>query len=328
MSIYRGFLVAVALSVMVLSAATADTIVPRNTVIPVVLDTTLSSASNKVGDTFYAHHEGISGAGFPEQTRFVGKIDSVTKASVKTPGQLGVRFVRAELPEGPSVALSGQLSSLDQASVKTDPNTGRLVSTGKGVNKTKFIAYGAGIGLIIGELLSDKAALGAIIGAAAGYLYGQKRAEAAVGENVSVPAGTKFGVLLEQDASIPSVPTAVGGVTAEPGVPSSGFRITFQSLKPIMSQNELMLPFRYVMGRIGIPFDYDSSTKTIRVNQDDSQTVFTVGNKLMYVDGEAMRFSVGPRIFNGAVYVPSGYIEHLTGRTAYYSPASGILRIE
>ncbi|MDO8587741.1 MAG: hypothetical protein Q7T82_11950 [Armatimonadota bacterium] len=222
MSIYRGFITAALLMALAVSASAVTILVPENTVIPVTLDKTLSSATNRVGDTFVAHHVGINGAGFPDGTKFTGRVQSVTRASGTTAGQIGVGFVSAKLPNGRYVPIDGRLTSLDQKSVETDPATGRLVGTTAARKANlKFIAYGAGGGLILGELTGKNTALYTILGAAAGYFYGQKQAKPAIGRDVQVSAGTTFGILLGQDVALAdSTPTAVAGVTAF--VPSSG----------------------------------------------------------------------------------------------------------
>jgi hypothetical protein len=184
------------------STTDAHIVVPKDTVIPVVLDKSLSSATSKVGGTFYAHQEGTNASGFPEQTIFTGRVVSVSRASGKVAGQIGVNFVSAKLPDGSRIPITGRLTSLDESSVSTDADTGRL--TGKstsGKADSKFIAYGAGAGLVIGEVIGKKAFLGTLLGAAAGYFYGQKQAKPAVGRDVQVAAGTAFGILLMQDAA-------------------------------------------------------------------------------------------------------------------------------
>src|SRR3990170_2588341 len=119
MKIYRRYpIVAALLMALAVSASAVTIVVPENTVIPVTLDKTLSSATNRVGDTFVAHHEGVNGAGFPEHTRFTGRVESVTRASGKTAGQIGVAFVSARLPDGTRVPIAGQLTSLDERSVR------------------------------------------------------------------------------------------------------------------------------------------------------------------------------------------------------------------
>jgi hypothetical protein len=328
MRIKTAYLALAALMALAIPASAADVVVPADTVIPLTLDKNLSSATGRVGDTFTAHHEGANGAGFPEQTKFVGRIESVKKATWNAPGQISVDFVSAELPSGESVVVSGRLTSLDQQSVNADPTTGRLVSTTKArKTNTKFIAYGAGAGLVLGELAGRRGFLGAVLGGAAGYLYGQKQGNAAVGKNVEVPAGTKFGVLLNQEVAFSdSAPVAVGGVTAADS--GSGRQIRFNTLKPVMNGSELMLPFRYVMDSIEMPFDYDSTTKTISVDSEGSQALHTVGTKLVYMNGKAHGFATASRIMNGAIYVPAGYIELLTQKTVFWDQRSGVLILQ
>jgi len=328
MKIYRGFIIAALLTALAVSASAVTILVPENTVIPVTLDKTLSSATNRVGDTFVAHHEGVNGAGFPDGTKFTGRVESVTRASGKAAGQIGVAFVSAKLPNGTYVPIEGKLTSLDEKSVQTDPATGRLVGTTSAQKANlKFIAYGAGGGLLIGELTGKNKALYTILGAAAGYFYGQKQAKPAVGKDVQVLAGTGFGILLGQDVALAdSTPTAVAGVTAF--VPSSGPGWQVSFLQPFMSGNDLMVPFRSVMDSIDMPYEYDSTARTIRVSSGDSEAVHNVGTKLIYFNGKAIELDAASRIVHDAVYVPVSYIELLTGRTAYWNQKSGVLRIE
>ena len=126
MNIYRRYLTVAVLLALTISACTAAMVIQKGTVIPVTMDRALNSASVRAGSTFYAHHNGINGAGFPENTRFTGRVENVTRASGKTAGQIDVGFTGATLPGGNRIPLQGQLISLDSKSVKLDENTGRL----------------------------------------------------------------------------------------------------------------------------------------------------------------------------------------------------------
>jgi hypothetical protein len=168
------------------------------------MDRALSSRTARVNGTFYAHHNGINGGGFPENTRFTGKVESVTRASGQNAGVIDVSFVGARLSDGRKMPIQGRLISLDGKNVRVDKSNSRLVAIAGRKNPAKFIAIGAAGGLIVGQLLGKHATIGAILGGAGGYLYSQKKAKPAVGKNVNVPAGTRFGILLEQDASTPS----------------------------------------------------------------------------------------------------------------------------
>jgi len=219
MNTYTRFLVAALPMVLAASIASAAVVTPRDTVIPVTMDSSISSATIQAGKPFYVHQDGSNGPGFPDKTKYTGRIVSVTKASGDTPGQIGVTFVSAKLPNGTKLPIRGRLISLDEGNTKTDQNTGRLMGTTSGGNRDlKFIAIGAGAGALIGQFTSKKPLKGTLIGAAAGYIYSRITAKAAVGKNVKVPAGTRFGIILDQSVRVPSayqasVPKSTGAST-------------------------------------------------------------------------------------------------------------------
>lgn len=185
------------------AASAASTVIPKGTVIPVVLDTTISSKNSSVGDIFYAHHEGSYGAGIPDNTKFTGKVKSVTRATKNKAGQISVSFVSIELPSGKTLPMSGQLALIDKKNVITNSKTGRLTGTKSANNNPgKFIAIGAGAGLLAGQLGWKKPLIGTLIGAAAGYIYSTTQSKAATGKDVTVKEGTSFGVLLKKKLTI------------------------------------------------------------------------------------------------------------------------------
>ena len=331
MNTYTRFLVAALLLTLAVSVSAATVYIPSGTVIPVTLDSSLSSASARPGNAFYVHQVGTAGEGFPENTKFTGNVDTVTRASGSTAGQIGVSFVSAKLPDGTRVPIVGQLTALDDNSVTAD-SSGRLVSkTGASKNNLKFAAIGAGAGLVLGQVIGKKPLIGTIIGGAAGYLYGRKMVKPAVGRNVLVPAGTQVGILLTQDVSTSQgYSTAYHPSTASSGAGAAGpgWQVTFSNLQPMMHGSELLVPFRSVMNSIGMPFDYDSTSRQIRVNNYEVQTLHTVGTRSLNVNGRNITMSAPSRIMYGSIYVPASYIEQLTGRTAYWNQASGVLRIE
>lgn len=329
MNVYMKFLVAALLMVLAVSVSAAPIIIPRDTVIPVTLDKAISSATIQEGNDFYAHQTGISGEGFPEQTKFTGNVDSVTKASGKTAGQIGVSFVGAKMPDGTKVPIVGQLTSLDNNSVTTDSSTGRLVGTTDARKANlKFAAIGAGAGLVIGQVVGKKPLLGTILGAAAGYLYGAKLVKPTVGRDVLVPAGTKFGILLTEDVTISQPWSAVSTSSTGAGPIGPGWEVTFNNLQPVMIGNDLMVPFRSVMNSIDMPFDYNSANRSVRVSDYESQVLHAVGTRIIDINGTDTWMDTPSRLMNGSIYVPASYIELLTKRTAYWNQKSGVMRIE
>ncbi|MHB8997109.1 MAG: copper amine oxidase N-terminal domain-containing protein [Armatimonadota bacterium] len=175
--------------------------IPLGTVIPVSLDKSLSSATNHVGDGFTVTvQSNLNGdAEFPTGTKFTSSIIGVQKATASQPGTLDLSFTQALLPDGRRVRITGSLISLDDQSV-TRTDDGRLVAKVAPTdnNRLKMIGIGAGAGLIIGKLLDKNLIVGGLLGAAAGYFYDQYTTNDATPTDVSVSAGTVFGVRMDR----------------------------------------------------------------------------------------------------------------------------------
>jgi len=144
-------------------------------VLKVKLDGTIGSDRSQSGDRFTATvMDGGSGYGLPAGTRATGVVTEVRRASSDKPGMLDVNFRSLQLPDGQTYRIVGVPTSLDSKSVQRTSD-GRLVARStKSKDQTKFIAYGAGAGFVIGSLLG-KNVTGGLLGAAAGYLYGNSQ---------------------------------------------------------------------------------------------------------------------------------------------------------
>lgn len=174
-------LVAILLTSSAASGATSamrTVTVPKYTVIPVVLDNTVSSATNRVGDPIQAHCYGPNCGGFPANTTFVGRLTVVQPKQVKAPGRLKAEITSAILPDGRKVAVSAVPSSAQ--GVPREGTTGKSAKSQR--RRTGTVAGGA-----IGALAGGWG--GAIIGTGAGYLTG--KAVEGKYTDATVPAGTK-----------------------------------------------------------------------------------------------------------------------------------------
>lgn len=306
------------------------TTIPRYTVVPVVMNESLSSATATVGQRFTLRCAAQNCGGFPPGTNFVGTVTSVTRASGTAPGQIGVSFTEAILPNGNRVTIQGELSSLDPNAVMTDPQTGLLVGrVERRADRNRFIAYGAGAGAIIGTLTGLSVLQGALIGAAAGWIAGAATTRPAVGRDVVVPAGTQVGILLTQPVDlgpavgagpgVPAVcPPATPPVGAGPPVtppPAAPLEITLTTPRPFVSRGVTMVPFRAFMDQVGIPFVYNAPTRTVTFTTDMGRVVHTAGTRTVYLNGQARTLSAPSQIIGGTLYVPAEAIAAATGRT-------------
>jgi len=198
-------LVVAAAATLALSAhAVSQSSLAAGSVLKVKLDNTIRSDRSQNGDRFTATVEdSSSGYGLPNGTRVAGVVTEVQPASSDKPGMLDVNFRSLQLPNGQTYRIVGVPTSLDSKSVQRTSD-GRLVARStKPKDQTKFIAYGAGAGVLIGSLLGSNVT-GGLLGAAAGYLYGNSQKNKGNGHDVVLKPGSEFGVRLDQQVSLAS----------------------------------------------------------------------------------------------------------------------------
>jgi len=182
------------------------------TVIPVVLDTQVSSRDAQRGDMVRAHVSNDFNTGnvtwrggdfdFPAGTRVEGRVVSAVPRSGDKAGVVELDFNRIVMPDGKTVPIDGSLISLDNRNVVRNEN-GMLVATAQARkdNRMVYAGYGAGAGLIVGLLTKrplESLAIGGILGYIAGSIeQSQRRAN-----DVTLQPGTKFGVRLDQSVAL------------------------------------------------------------------------------------------------------------------------------
>lgn len=177
--------------------------VPENAVVPVTLDTELSSATARKGDEFWVtvKSDHVGDSEFPPGTRLKGVVTDVTRKTKDESGAIRVDFRGMELPNNQRQSIDGSLISLDKDDVE-QTSSGRIVAKEKkdGANATTVL-IGAGAGYVLGHVILDQnSVLSGVIGALGGYLYGQHAGKVKPQEAV-VPAGTELGVRLNQPVS-------------------------------------------------------------------------------------------------------------------------------
>jgi hypothetical protein len=201
--------VPLALLLVVSAAAWADStdvsrvVMPAGSVLKVRLDDQIGSDRSQRGDRFMATVE-TEGTGYdlPSGTRVEGVVTDVRKARKDQPGMVDVDFRTLQLPDGQRYRIAGAPTSLDEKTVQRTAD-GRLVArSSSSKNRTKFIAYGAGAGFLISTLTGGGSLKGALLGAAAGYLYGVFDKSKANGREVVLKPGTEFGVRLDQRVAL------------------------------------------------------------------------------------------------------------------------------
>lgn len=188
------------------------------TVIPVKLDSELSSAQSYKGDTFTATVQDSSKSnyyGLPSGTQVEGVVRSVKPKDGKHPGMLDLSFTRLVLPDGHSYHLNGSLISLDGKHVTKDKN-GRITAVkGHRTDRLTYVGYGAGAGLLVSLLTDKKNVLRDTgIGAGLGYLFGALEKDRSKVNDVTLKEGTSLGVRLDSSLSYSSAANSNSHVSA------------------------------------------------------------------------------------------------------------------
>jgi hypothetical protein len=171
--------------------------VPEGTVVKVELMGYLSSKTAKVGDRVTAQVSPDDYSGIVPGTLITGRVVEARPAAKNRPGVLDIQFDRLDSGNG-LIPISGDLAGLGKDEVSTAAD-GRLVSKRKSGSKLKFLGYGAAGGALLGQLLGEKPLIGALAGAAAGYLYGQSQKSKGSYRDVELKEGSEFGVRLSRD---------------------------------------------------------------------------------------------------------------------------------
>lgn len=205
---YRSPWLPAALVLIVSAAAwsapydTRRDVLPAGSVLKVRLDDPIGSDRSQRGDRFTATvtNDGSS-SDLPSGARVEGVVADVQRSASNRPGMLDVRFQNLLLPDGERYRMAGSPISLDDNSVRRTSD-GRLEARSSSKNSTKFLAYGAGAGFILGALTHGNKLTDALLGAAAGYLYGQYDKGKANGHEVRLNPGTEFGVRLDQSLAL------------------------------------------------------------------------------------------------------------------------------
>ncbi len=177
--------------------------VPANVVVPVKMDSTLTSATARVGQTFSAtiESERIGDSEFPAGTKIEGIVLEARPKQGDQPGVLDLDFRNAVLPNGNVIPLNAALIALDNDSVITTngritARAGKSQSTG---DKVKVVGIGAGLGFVLGKVLDKNTTVTTILGAAGGYLYSRSKDKGSA--EAIVKSGTKLGVRLTSPVS-------------------------------------------------------------------------------------------------------------------------------
>jgi peptidoglycan hydrolase-like protein with peptidoglycan-binding domain len=215
------------------SVSLADHLLSTGTIVPLRMNTTLSSETSQVGQTWSATvFQDVLVNGqlvIPRGSTVEGHVVRVDDADrFGESGKLSIDFDRIVFPNGSRLEnINAMLTSLDPSLRAQIDNESRIIGKDRSFKQNVFfIGGGAGAGALIGAVAGggSGAGIGAGAGAAAGLLFSALRK----GREAVVPAGTEFGMELLAPVSV-SVAYLPGQVQSYPSRTSTTTTTTITS---------------------------------------------------------------------------------------------------
>lgn len=308
--------------------ATQSVVIPEGTVIPVRLDKALNSKTNRQGDpiTVTVRSDFDGDAEFPRGTKISGIVSEAQLAGGGQPGMLSLAFNQVVLPDGHRINTDGSLVSLDEKLVKQNSD-GRLVARSQSNNnQLKFIGIGTLGGYLLGRLTKHTIE-GTLLGAAAGYLYSENDNNKVQMTDVTVDAGTEFGVQLNRQlAYSPSRDFVMAreGYLNGPSFavnPSSqdikaivgGRTVVFGNTLPIYEDGVVLVPLAPVMDQAKIAYKYDERLQAVSLDTYRGALQMNIGKSYALLNGEREDLEAPAEVRNGVVFVPLHFLALATG---------------
>jgi hypothetical protein len=179
-------------------------LIPTGTHIGVILESGISTATAKPGDSLYFRTSfpitNNNKVIIPVGSYLRGEVtESKRPGRVKGKGELRIRLNTLVFPNGYTVDMNAEPHSADGGQVKTDSEGKMTGPSGKGKDATTVAtttAAGAGIGAIAGG------GKGAGIGAGAGGLAGLAAVLLSRGPEAQLPRGSSLDLVLERDLQL------------------------------------------------------------------------------------------------------------------------------
>ncbi|HSI73766.1 MAG TPA: stalk domain-containing protein [Fimbriimonas sp.] len=182
----------------------------EGTVIPVTLQTRVSSRDSRRGDLVRAKVNEFNTGNvsweqgdfdIPDGTMIEGRVAAVTAKSGNNPGMVELDFGRMVMPDGKTVNIDGSLIALDSKSVARNENGVLIAKESSKDNRLVYAGYGAGAGLIVG-LLTKRPLENLAIGGILGYIVGTLEQNKKNPTDVNLDPGTRFGVRLDNPVTL------------------------------------------------------------------------------------------------------------------------------
>lgn len=103
--------------------------------------------------------------------------------------------------------------------------------------------------------------------------------------------------------------------------------VAFPDQKPIMNNNRVLIPTRFVAQSLGGDVSYASNTKTVTIKQGSKTIVLKAGNSNVTVDGRTVKLDVPAKIINKRVMVPLRFVSEAMGANVDWQQQNNLVAI-
>lgn len=86
-----------------------------------------------------------------------------------------------------------------------------------------------------------------------------------------------------------------------------GNELKFQNA-PLVYEGNTMVPFRSLFEALGVSVNYDSHSKTIRAQKENTTVNLTMGQNVAFVNSAPVKLSISPLVIKGNTYVPLRFV--------------------
>jgi peptidoglycan hydrolase-like protein with peptidoglycan-binding domain len=240
---------------------------PVGTVVPLRMDTALSSSSSRVGDRFTAtvfRSVLVGGrAVLPEGAKVEGHVTGISPGERgRRPGSIAVGFDTISPPNGIAISIDATLTTLSEEGRRRIEQDVRYQQGGDRVRRAVvFLGVGGGAGATIG--IASDGTENTTVGGILGTLLGS-------GERAEVRPGAEFGMILERSFSVDSTSDRVLD-DRDTGAPTQN---TLSSYDSIRSAQTALRGGNYYRGPINGVMN-EATREAIRNFQHDRNIAIT-----------------------------------------------------
>ena len=93
-------------------------------------------------------------------------------------------------------------------------------------------------------------------------------------------------------------------------------------VEPQLIDGRTMVPLRTIFEALGAEIEWENTTRTVYAEKDDIVVECSIGNNLMYVNGDVHTMDVAPIIVDGRTLVPARFVAESFGCDVGWDPST------